>query len=242
MTGVQTCALPIFKDDFIKEAKEEIKTLSDRYSVNDPINTEVIAGNTMEEITRAIDKSGADFLILTTALKGALGSIASEVIGYSKDNCIVLPVGVHNLKWDRILLATDCSEKAESATKMAIEIAERFKGRLFILSVVTSNEEVQIHAPAFLDKMAEERKGMVREVVNQARKRGIHAEGIVREGIISNILIDLTRTICPDVTIMGSESRTGLNRLFMGSVVGSIINKVNCPVFVIKKPFIFKNN
>ena len=232
----------MIKNDFIKEAREQINTLSGRYRVNDSINIEVIVGNTREEITRTIDKSEADFLILTSNLKGTLGSIASEVIGYSKNNCIVLPTEVHYLKWDRILLATDCSEKAESATEMAMEIAERFKGRLFILSVVTSNEEVQIHAPALLDKMADERKEMVEEIVNKARKRGVYAEGIVREGIISNILVDLNKTIHPDVTIMGSESRTGLSRIFMGSVVGSIINKVNHPILVIKKPFAFKND
>ncbi|NOY40173.1 MAG: universal stress protein [Nitrospirae bacterium] len=232
----------MIKDDFIKEAREQIKTLSERYRVNDLINIEVIVGNTRDEITRTIDKSGADFLILTSNLKGPLGSIASEVIGYSKNNCIVLPIGVHQLKWERVLLATDCSEKAESATEMAMEIAERFKGRLFIVSVVTSNEEVQIHAPALLDKMADERKEMVKEIENQARKRGIHAEGIVREGTISNILIDLNRTVHPDVTIMGSESRTGLSRILMGSVVGSIINKVNHPILVIKKTFVFKND
>ena len=231
----------MIKDDFKKEACEQIKTLSERYGVNVLLNMEVTVGNTLEEITRAIDKSEADFLILTPALKGPLGSIASEIVGYSKNNCIVLPAGVHDLKWDRVLLATDCSDKAESATKMAIEITERFKGRLFILSVVTSNEEVQIHAPAFLDKMADERRGSVEEIVNQARKRGVYAEGIVKDGIISNILIDLDRTIRPDITIMGSESRTGLNRVFMGSVVGSIINKVEHPILVIKKPFIFKN-
>ncbi|VAX29946.1 hypothetical protein MNBD_NITROSPIRAE02-1612 [hydrothermal vent metagenome] len=232
----------MIKNDFIKEAREQINTLSERYRVNDSINIEVIVGNTREEITRTIDKSEADFLILTSNLKGTLGSIASEVIGYSKNNCIVLPTEVHYLKWDRILLATDCSEKAESATEMAMEIAERFKGRLFILSVVTSNEEVQIHAPALLDKMADERKELVEEIVNKARKRGVYAEGIVREGIISNILVDLNKTIHPDVTIMGSESRTGLSRIFMGSVVGSIINKVNHPILVIKKPFAFKND
>jgi nucleotide-binding universal stress UspA family protein len=232
----------MIRDDFIKEAGERIKTLSERYGSNVSLKIEVIVGNTLEEITRAIDKSEADFLILTPTLKGPLGSIASEVVGYSKNNCIVLPTGVHYLKWDRVMLATDCSEKAESATEMAIDIAERFKGRLFILSVVAFHEEVQIHAPALLDKMADERKKMVTEIVNQARKRGVYAEGIVRDGIIPNILIDLNRTIRPDVTIMGSESRTGLKRLFIGSVVGSIINKVNHPILVIKKPFMFKDD
>ncbi|HEC98400.1 MAG TPA: universal stress protein [Nitrospirae bacterium] len=232
----------MIRDDFIKEAGERIKTLSERYGTNVSLKIEVIVGNTLEEITRAIDKSEADFLILTPTLKGPMGSIASEVVGYSKNNCIVLPTGVHYLKWDRVMLATDCSEKAESATEMAIEIAERFKGRLFILSVVAFHEEVQIHAPKLLDKMADERKKMVTEIVNQARKRGVYAEGIVRDGIIPNILIDLNRTIRPDVTIMGSESRTGLKRLFIGSVVGSIINKVNHPILVIKKPFMFKDD
>ncbi|HDY72093.1 MAG TPA: universal stress protein [Nitrospirae bacterium] len=232
----------MIKDEFIREADEHIKALSEKHDITDLINIEVIAGNIREEITRVIDKSGADFLILTAALKGILGSIASEVIGYSKNNCVVLPAGVHHLKWDRILLATDCSVKAESATKMAIEIAERFNGRLFILSVVNSNEELQIHAPAFIERMSEERKKRVKEVADQARRRGVCAEGIVRDGIASDIMIELVGTIGPDLMIMGSEGRTGLNRLFMGSVVGSIINKVNCPVFVIKKPFIFKND
>ncbi len=232
----------MIKDEFIKEADEHIKALSEKHGITDLINIEVIAGNIQEEITRVIDKSGVDFLILTAALKGILGSIASKVIGYSKNNCVVLPSGVHHLKWDRILIATDCSEKAESATKMAIEIAERFNGRLFILSVVNSNEEVQIHAPGLIEKMSEERKKRVKEVADQARRRGVYAEGIVRDGIASDIMIELVGTIGPDLMIMGSEGRTGLNRLFMGSVVGSIINKVNCPVFVIKKPFIFKSD
>jgi len=229
----------MIKDDLIRESRAQIETLSERYSLDEPISIDVIVGNTMEEVTRAVDEADADFLILTSTLRGPLGGIASEVVGYSRNNCIVLPGDVRRLRWDRVLLATDCSEKAESAVKAAIEAAARFNSRLFILSVVASNEEVQIYAPALLDRMADERRELVEKILDQARNRGVHAEGIVREGMISGVLIGLSGTIRPDVIIMGSEGRTGLNRLFMGSVVGSIINKVDCPVFVIKKPFIF---
>jgi len=231
----------MIKDDLIRKSLQEIEPLSERYGLSGVMEVSVTVGSMMEEVTRAVDATGADFLILSSALRGPLGSIVSEVVGYNRSNSIVLPPGRHRLTWKRILLATDCSARAEAAAETALEAAGRFGSRLFILSVISSNEEVQIHAPALLDKMADERRASVRRLVEQAAGRGVHAEGIVREGTVSDILIDLAHTIHADVIVMGSEGRTGLSRLFMGSVAGSIVSKVACPVLAIKKPFVFSN-
>ncbi len=225
------------RDEFVQEARQQLESLSERWGGKERVETEVVVGGTMEELSRIVAGPGADFLILPSTLKGSLGGIASEIVGYSRGNCIVLPEGRHTLRWRRILLATDCSENSEAASSMAVEVAAAFGARLFVLSVVDTNEEVQIHAPALLDRMADERRGLVEDLLARAGDRGVRAEGIVREGVVPDLLVALAGSIGPDVTIMGSGGRTGLNRIFMGSVVGSMIGRTDRPVLVIKKPF-----
>ncbi len=231
----------MIRDDLVRKSVEEIESLLGRYGLDTAVKSVVTVGNLMEEITKAVDEARAEFVILSSTLRRPIGSIVAEVVGHSRSNSVVLPAGVHGLSWERILLATDCSVKSESAVKTALEAAVTFGSSLSILSVISSNEEVQIHAPALLDRLTEERRAHIRRLVEQARDMGVRAEGIVREGAVPDILVEVAGDVRADMVIMGSEGRTGLQRLFMGSVAGSIVNRVSCPVLVIKEPFTFRN-
>ncbi|HEB76253.1 MAG TPA: universal stress protein [Nitrospirae bacterium] len=231
----------MIRDDLVRKSVEEIESLLGRYGLDTVVKPGVTVGNLMEEITKAVDEARAEFVILSSSLRRPIGSIVAEVVGHSRSNSVVLPAGVHGLSWERILLATDCSVKSESAAKTALEAAGTFGSILTILSVISSNEEVQIHAPALLDRLTEERRAHIRRLVEQARDMGVRAEGIVREGAVPDILVEVAGDVRADMVIMGSEGRTGLQRLFMGSVAGSIVNRVSCPVLVIKEPFTFRN-
>ena len=231
----------MIRDDLVRKSVEEIESLLGRYGLDTAVKSVVTVGNLMEEITKAVDEARAEFVILSSTLRRPIGSIVAEVVGHSRSNSVVLPAGVHGLSRERILLATDCSVKSESAVKTALEAAVTFGSILTILSVISSNEEVQIHAPALLDRLTEERRAHIRRLVEQARDMGVRAEGIVREGAVPDILVEVAGDVRADMVIMGSEGRTGLQRLFIGSVAGSIVNRVSCPVLVIKEPFTFRN-
>lgn len=56
---------------------------------------------------------------------------------------------------------------------------------------------------------------------------------VVREGDFARNIIDLATEINADLIVMGTHSRRGLDKIFMGSVAQSVIGKSAVPVLVI---------
>lgn len=56
---------------------------------------------------------------------------------------------------------------------------------------------------------------------------------VVREGDFSRNIIDLATEINADIIVMGTHSRRGLDKIFMGSVAQDVIGKSAVPVLVI---------
>ncbi len=224
------------RKEFIHEGTEAIHRILTKLNVPSSTEIQVISGHPTESIKEILDRSPVDLLILSPRLKGPLGMIAPELTGYARGNCLVLTRGKQWDKPHKILLATDGSGRNRHALHAATDLTRNFDGFLRIISVVTSNEELQIHGPAFLEKMYRQASRTVDGIVNHVKRQGLNAEGIVREGSVPDAIVADSREWLPELIVVGSFSRTGLNRLFMGSVAGTIITQVAAPVLVVKKP------
>jgi nucleotide-binding universal stress UspA family protein len=78
-------------------------------------------------------------------------------------------------------------------------------------------------------------KKNLRDVANTVQQTGIPVETFVREGEPFKVIIDLAKQLHADAIIMGSHGKTGLRRIFMGSVTSRVIGHTPCPVMVVKK-------
>lgn len=225
------------KNDLIEETRSNI--CSDLKAAGITCeDMEVKIGIPLNEIKSILDNVIPDLIIVGTVIKSGVINITGEIIGYSKGNCFVVTQQIDGLKFKKLILATSDYEKNRHVIDASLRLAERFKGLLYVLTVVDFNEVVQIHAPDFVENSYTRARDNVQRIVEMAEMRSLQCEGLVREGSISDVLAQVSQEIRPDLFILGSEGRTGLNRILMGSISNSLIRKITSPLLIIKKDLI----
>jgi nucleotide-binding universal stress UspA family protein len=49
-------------------------------------------------------------------------------------------------------------------------------------------------------------------------------------------IVRLAKTECADFIVMGTHGRTGLSRIFLGSVAEAVVRRAPCPVLIARHP------
>ena len=157
--------------------------------------------------------------------------MTSKVIGHFKGRTLVVPRNT-SIGWKNIIVATDGSKYSEAAVDEAINYAKSYGGSLKVISAVDINEEFMANAPYLVDKMVEKAKSGLEDVRNKAEQEGVDAETFVREGEPYRVIVDLAEKLNTDTIVMGSHGKSGLKRIFMGSVTSRVIGHTPCPVLI----------
>jgi nucleotide-binding universal stress UspA family protein len=131
-------------------------------------------------------------------------------------------------------LTTDGSKYSEAATESAINFAKSYGGELMVLSVVEVTEEFLARAPEIVEDMVKKAKGFVEDVRKKAEEYNIKTTSFVREGETYKIITNFAREQKADIIFMGSHGRSGITKLFMGSVTERVIGHAKCAVLVWK--------
>ncbi len=77
-------------------------------------------------------------------------------------------------------------------------------------------------------------RGQVKRLVARARKAGVGAEGLVRDGNPADVVVRTARTARADLIVIGTHGRTGLSRMFVGSVAARVVATASCPVVTVR--------
>jgi nucleotide-binding universal stress UspA family protein len=152
-----------------------------------------------------------------------MGSVTAKVIGDAPCKVMVVP-RFSRISLETILVPTDGSLFSELATREAISIAKRVGSSLIALSVYKSDKN---------SKLAEASVGMVKEV---AKKEGVKVEALTLKGEPHEVIIDTVEKKKAGFMVVGSHGRSGIERLFMGSVTERLIGHAGCPILVVRKP------
>lgn len=203
------------------------------------IKTRLEEGEAFKKIIDVAEEEGYDLIMMgrrgITRLERALmGSVTAKVIGHFKGKILVVPRD-SSLGWRNILVTTDGSKYSDAAVDEAINYAKSYAGALKIASVVDVTEEFLAIAPALVEKMINKAKKNLEDAKNRAQQAGIDAETFVREGEPYKVIVELATQLHADTIVLGSHGRTGLTRIFMGSVTARVIGYAPCPVMVVKK-------
>ena len=65
---------------------------------------------------------------------------------------------------------------------------------------------------------------------------GLEGEDAVVHGIPFQEILDTAKTQQVDLIIMGTQGRTGLQHVLMGSVAEKVVRLAPCPVLVVRQP------
>src|SRR5262249_2468631 len=72
------------------------------------------------------------------------------------------------------------------------------------------------------------------KLVAKAKAAGARGRGLLLEGTAADAIVRTARSARADVIVMGTHGRTGLARLFMGSVAERVIGPAPCPVLTVR--------
>jgi nucleotide-binding universal stress UspA family protein len=138
---------------------------------------------------------------------------------------------------ENILLATDFSDNSRNAAKYAAGIARRFGSKLEIAHIynpesATSYEEsVVIMTAAERKQIADEN---LESFATHLALEGIPTDLLSVEGHKPSAeLLDIAGERRADLIVVGTESKSGIARLILGSTAEQILRGANCPVLTV---------
>jgi nucleotide-binding universal stress UspA family protein len=71
-------------------------------------------------------------------------------------------------------------------------------------------------------------------LVAKAKKAGVRAKAVVRDGIAHEQIVRAARSPRADMIVIGTHGRTGLAKFFLGSVAGRVVATAKCPVMTVR--------
>ncbi|HUK35239.1 MAG TPA: universal stress protein [Vicinamibacterales bacterium] len=141
----------------------------------------------------------------------------------------------------RIVFASDFSKASGKAFATAVQTAKRTHASLSIVHVLAPFLPVgpdQYVGPETWEEIDEQaRKWATRQLdtlATKARTKGVRAKGFLVEGTPAREITRFAKRHRADLMIIGTHGRTGLAKLFLGSVANQIVATASCPVMTVR--------
>ncbi|HET9495641.1 MAG TPA: universal stress protein [Chloroflexia bacterium] len=153
--------------------------------------------------------------------------------------------------YTHILVALDGSETAEQVLPHVEALVEKFGAAVTLLRVttppsltVTPAIGLPMAAPADLytaeqmtEALEEEQRdaaAYLRSVGDRLRARGERVDEVVAEGHPAQVILERAEAVGADLIAMTTHGRSGLQRLFLGSVAEEVVRRASCAVLLVR--------
>lgn len=143
---------------------------------------------------------------------------------------------------NKILVPIDFSDYSKNALKFAIDIAEKFQSKLFLVYVIepmiypTDFSIGQIAIPAVENDLTLRAEEELKNLVNQEISKRVEAEAIIKSGKPFIEIIETASEIDADLIIIATHGHTGVEHLLFGSTAEKVVRKAPCPVLTVREP------
>jgi nucleotide-binding universal stress UspA family protein len=138
--------------------------------------------------------------------------------------------------FERILIATDGSERNQPAVRKGLEIARTCGSALYAIYVIDetplTSAQTEVLTADVYRQLEDEGEKAVLQVKRMAD--GVTVEALVLSGRPAHVITDFAVKNRVDLIVVGSQGKSGLARLLLGSVAESIIRMADCMVLVVK--------
>jgi nucleotide-binding universal stress UspA family protein len=142
----------------------------------------------------------------------------------------------------RILHPSDFSRASGAAFKKAIEMAKAGRAELMVVHVVSPVVPMAAGEGYVSPKMYEEIAASTRawaqkqldKLLAKAKQAGVRAKGFVLDGSAHEQIVRFARSKHADLLVLGTHGRSGLAKLFLGSVAGRVVAAAPCPVLTVR--------
>jgi nucleotide-binding universal stress UspA family protein len=152
----------------------------------------------------------------------------------------------------KVLLATDGSEEASSATEAAVEICEKTGSEMHVVHVygvvliyplhpeATDPGGVELENPVLEEELENLSEQRAREILDMEVEKvrsagGTVAQAHLKEGGVPHEIVALAEDLGVGLIVVGSRGLGGIRRALMGSVSESVVKHAHCPVLVVRQ-------
>ena len=138
-----------------------------------------------------------------------------------------------------VLVPLDGSAEAERALPLAIQLARKYERILLLARVLVPLPIIAATGPAYVDPEQLERDNAeAREYLSATRQRltkdtGLTVQSLLLEG---DVAVEVGKALAShkgSLVVMTTHGRTGLGKLFLGSVATSLIDCASVPLLVL---------
>jgi nucleotide-binding universal stress UspA family protein len=141
---------------------------------------------------------------------------------------------------DTMLVGIDGSEGGTRAARFAAELAKKSNARLIVAYVIewspytfNTAQENEVRHKRREEEIARAESDMLQPVVEELKKAGVDAEGVVRHGHAVEVLSQVAKERGASQIIIGRRGLSKLKALLFGSVASSLVQVSPVPVTVI---------
>lgn len=143
--------------------------------------------------------------------------------------------------YQTVLVPLDGSKRAETILPHVEEIARQSQAKVIFLEVLEPNAAMvtpydmvpYIDAEALEQRKAEAATYLA-GLVGELREKGIEAKKVVEQGPIVRTILDVAERENADLIAMASHGRSGLARVFYGSVAAGVLQSADRPLLIVR--------
>lgn len=143
--------------------------------------------------------------------------------------------------YKRILVPMDGSKRAESILPHVEGLARCLDAEVILLRVFKT-DFVQVdyygHDPEFYETIRAECKAEILAYLTEVQEEhlgmGLQVRILAEEGPVIDTILSVAERESVDLIAMSSHGRTGLSRVFYGSVAAGILHQVDRPLLLVR--------
>ena len=136
----------------------------------------------------------------------------------------------------KILVATDFSDTAASGFEWAVELARTHRAELILvhgLLLPSQATDFLPSPPDYSEEIKAAARSRLQRTAEAARERGLEVSSELRLGIPSETILEAAEERRPDVIVIGTRGRTGIQHLLLGSTAERVVQQARCPVLTV---------
>ena len=143
--------------------------------------------------------------------------------------------------YDTILVPLDGSKRAERILPHVEELAQRYDAEVIFLKVVEPLPIIAEPGAGImalyqqdLDRWTKQAESYLAALQGEFREKGIEVRTRVVYGPVVQGITDAAQREGADLIAMASHGRSGLSRVFYGSVAAGVLHRVDRPMLLIR--------
>jgi nucleotide-binding universal stress UspA family protein len=138
--------------------------------------------------------------------------------------------------FEKILVPLDGSEHSLKALKVAVQIAQKFNGKITLVHVYSIGGLASYPTPVheFIEAIRKVGTGILADGEKRVKAEGVQVETLLLEGHAVEQIVKTCREGKFDLVVMGARGLSRIKEMLLGSVSDGVTRHAHCPILVVK--------